>query len=76
MKFPLSVTITRVEKKFSEKKQRSYCQVRFAGLGFSFQTIVPERLVPDMIEGKEVQLVCEVTADRFLNPSFRVVALG
>lgn len=75
MKIRIPLTVT-VSKKFTSMKSGSPKQFNVIegyapGIGI-FKQFVDEKLVPDIVEGKEVQAVFAIGIDRNFNFSFRL----
>lgn len=63
----LKVTVTTVENKVSKDGKR-YVRVWFSMFGASFNLIVPEKFVPDCVEGKEVVIEFGIRPGKWGSP--------
>lgn len=68
--FPCSLGISR---SFTSKAGKDCCTVKLNFLGGHFEVFVPESLVPDCIEGKEVNASLELGSDEKGKPTLRLL---
>lgn len=67
---PCSLGVTR---SFTSKAGKQLVTVKLNFLGGHFEVFVPENLVPDCIEGKQVEASLELYSDRNGKPSLRLL---
>lgn len=63
--------IERVETKTS-KKGAEYTVVEISTYGKTFSMMLPEKLVPDVIEGSEADITLTVGVGAFMKPELRI----
>lgn len=68
--FPCSLGISR---KFKSKAGKDLVTVKLNFLGGHFEVFVPENLVPDCIEGKQVEASLDLYSDGNGKPSLRLL---
>lgn len=73
IKFPCSLGISR---KFKSKAGKDLVTVKLNFLGGHFEVFVPEQLVPDVIEGREVNAELDLYSDANGRPSLRLLGFN
>ena len=71
--FPCSLGVSR---KFKSKAGKDLVTVKLNFLGGHFEVFVPESLVPDCIEGKEVNASLELGSDQNGKPTLRLLGFN
>lgn len=54
-----------------ENRVNVFATVGFPGLFLNFDVFVPERLVPDVVEGRQIQLLPEIKLGAFNRPELK-----
>lgn len=63
------------EKETRPGKNGEYCKVTISCYGATFKLFLPEKLVPDAIEGQDALITFELSAGKYFVPEVKIVKI-